>query len=148
MVQSNASSVQEYLDNLAPERRQVVEAVRSVILQNLPPGYEEGVQYGMISYYVPLSHYPNTYNKQPLSYVALASQKNYLSLYLMGLYADAETGAWFDSEYKKSGKKLNMGKSCVRFKKSEDLPLDLIGRVIAMTSIEDFIARYERSRSK
>jgi hypothetical protein len=92
MVQSNASSVQEYLDNLAPERRQVVEAVRSVILQNLPPGYEEGVQYGMISYFVPLSRYPNTYNKQPLSYVALASQKNYLSLYLMGIYAGAETG--------------------------------------------------------
>ena len=101
----------------------------------------------MIGYYVPLSRYANTYNKQHLSYAALASQKNYLSLYLMGVYADAETDVWFESEYKKSGKKLNKGKSCVRFKKPEDLPLDLIGQVIAMTSVEDFIARYERSRS-
>ena len=104
------------------------------------------MQYGMISYFVPLSRYPETYNGQALSYVALASQKNYVSLYLTSIYGNGPAEAWFREEYAKSGKKPNMGKSCVRFKKLEDLPLDLVGRAIALESVDDFLQRYEASR--
>lgn len=142
-----ATSVEAYLAGLTPERRAALETVRDVILQNLPDGYEEGVQYGMISYFVPLSRYPNTYNGQALSIAALASQKNYMSLYLMGVYGDGSKAEWFRQEYKKTGKRLDMGKSCVRFRTLDDLPLDLVGQAIAMHSVDDFIAMYERSRS-
>ena len=104
------------------------------------------MQYGMISYVIPLEKYPLTYNKQPLGYAALASQKNYMSLYLMNIYAKKETEQWFTEEYRASGKKLDMGKSCVRFKKLDDLPMDLIGKAVARTTVAEFIELYEASK--
>src|SRR5690606_32559995 len=106
-------------------------------------GYEEAMQYGMIGYCVPLSRYPDTYNGQPLGIAALASQKQYMSLYLMAVYGDPKTEAWFRDAFAKAGKKLDMGKSCVRFKTLEDLPLDVIGQAIARVSVEQYIARVE-----
>ena len=148
MAYSKAATVEEYLQELPAERRQTVEAVRKVILDNLPDGYEEAMQFGMISYVVPLERYPKTYNRQPLSYAALASQKNYVSVYLMNIYGDPETERWFTERYRASGKRLDMGKSCVRFRKLDDLPLDLVAEAVAMTSVESFIQLYETSRSK
>ena len=116
MARSEATTVEEYLDELTDDRRATVEAVRDVVRANLPDGYEETVQFGMISYVVPLERYPKTYNRQALQYAALASQKNYVSLYLMNVYGNQETERWFLDSYKASGKRLDMGKSCVRFK--------------------------------
>ena len=146
MTQSKAQTVDEYISELTPDRRDAIGEVRKVVLDHLPDGYLETMQYGMIGYVVPLDKYPVTYNKRPLAYAALASQKNYMSLYLMNVYGDAETERWFTEQYKASGKKLDMGKSCVRFKKLEDLPTDLIGEVIARTSVAEFIRWYEDSR--
>ena len=148
MAQSKAKTVEEYLAELSEDRRAAISTVRKVILDNLPTGYEETMQYGMIGYVIPLEDYPETYNGQALAYAALASQKNYMSLYLMNIYADSEAERWFIEQYKASGKKLNMGKSCVRFKKLEDLPVDLIGQAIARTSAVEFIERYETSRRR
>lgn len=148
MVQSSAQTVTEYLTSLPPERRTSIETIRKVILKNLPKGYEEVMQYGMIGYIVPFSLKPDTYNGQPLCYVALASQKNHLSLYLTNVYSDQKLSEWFTKEYKKSGKKLDMGKSCVRFKKLEDLPLDLIGKTVAMTPVNEFISLYDKARNQ
>ena len=146
LAQSNAATVDEYLAELPQDRREAIASVREVILQHLPPGYEETMQHGMIGYVIPLKSYPVTYNGQPLEYAALASQKNYMSLYLMNIYGDRETEQWFTERYAASGKKLNMGKSCVRFKVLDDLPTDLIGEAIARTTVADFIERYEASR--
>ena len=148
MARTKAKTVNGYLAELLPERREAIEAVRKVILDHLPDGFEETLQFGMIAYVIPLERYPETYNKQPLQYAALASQKNYMSLYLMNIYGDPETQQWFVDEYRASGKKLDMGKSCVRFNKLEDLPVDLIGEAIARTSVGDFIKLYEASRHR
>ncbi len=148
MARSSATTAKEYLDELSADRRSVVSAVRKVILRHLPKGYRESMNWGMISYEVPLDRYPNTYNGQPLSYAALAAQKNYFALYLMCVYQDPNQEAWLKKEFKKAGKKLDMGKSCVRFRKVEDLPLHVIGKIVASTSPEEFIARYEASRKK
>ena len=148
MAYSKAATVEEYLRELPAERRQTVEAVRTVILDNLPDGYEEAMQFGMISYVVPLERYPKTYNGQALSYAALASQKNYVSVYLMNIYSDVETERWFTERYRASGKRLDMGKACVRFKKLDDLPLDLIAEAVALTSVDSFIELYEESRAR
>jgi hypothetical protein len=148
MVQSKASTVQEYLDQLPEERRAVVSAVRDVVVRHLPAGYREVMNWGMISYEIPLERYPDTYNGQPLSYVALAAQKNHFALYLMCVYGDPVQEAWLREQFKKAGKKLDMGKSCVRFRKLEDLPLDAIGRVVGGTTPEKYIARYEAIRQK
>ena len=145
-MQSDAQSVDAYLAELPDDRRKVVEAVRAVILDNLPAGFEEGMQYGMIGYYVPLERYPMTYNGQPLGIAALASQKRHLSLYLMGIYGDDGESTWFRERWAETGKKLDMGKSCVRFRRPDDLALDVVGEAIARTSVDDFIAVYERSR--
>jgi sugar/nucleoside kinase (ribokinase family) len=146
MVQSKANTVADYLAQLPAERRQAIEAVRAVILENLPTGYEESMQFGMIGYAVPLSRYPKTYNGAPLNYAALASQKNHMAVYLMGCYGDEKLARWFETEFEKAGKKLDMGKSCVRFKKLDDLPLDLIGEAVARMPVDDFIALYERTK--
>ena len=148
MAQRTAKTVNEYIGALSPDRREAISAVREVILDHLPEGYEETMQYGMISYVIPLETYAVTYNGQPLEYAALASQKNYMSLYLMNIYGDQEVEHWFIERYRASGKKLDMGKSCVRFKKLDDLPLDLIGEAIARTSVLYFIQRYEASRRR
>jgi uncharacterized protein YdhG (YjbR/CyaY superfamily) len=137
-------TVDIYLKSLPQERREIIAELRKVILENLPEGYQEGMEYGMIAYYIPLSKYPETYNGQPLGYISIASNKNYISLYLMGIYGEGE--AEFKRAYKKTGKKLDMGKSCVRFTKLEDLPLELIAQTVAKYTPEQFIELYERSR--
>ena len=145
-MMSKASTVSEYLASLPPGDRADIAKVRGVIRRNLPKGYTEALQWGMICYAVPLSRYPDTYNGQPLCYAALAAQKNYHSLYLMNIYGTPAEEKEFRRRYEASGRRLDMGKSCVRFHAADDLPLDLIGAVIAKTSVDDFIARYEKSR--
>ena len=148
MARSNAATVREYLNELAPERREQMATVRQVVLENLPEGYQEAMNWGMISWEIPLARYPDTYNGQPLMYAALASQKNYMSLYLMCVYSHDDTRTDFEMRFKESGKKLNMGKSCVRFKKVEDLPMDLIADTISSTSVDDYIQSYEAARKR
>ena len=148
MVQSKATTVDQYLDELPPDRRETVAAIRELVLENLPAGYEETMSFGMIGYVVPFEIQAETYNGQPLEYVALASQKNYISLYLMNVYGHKETQEWFLKAYKASGKKLNMGKSCVRFKKIDDLPLDVIARVVSLTPMDEFVKAYRALRRK
>ncbi|HEX8151594.1 MAG TPA: DUF1801 domain-containing protein, partial [Thermoanaerobaculia bacterium] len=142
MARSTATTVDAYLAGLPDADRETLAAVRNAIKDNLPAGYEERINFGMISYEIPLSRYPKTYNKQPLTYAALAKQKNYFAVYLMGVYASEAEAQRFRDEYQKSGKKLDMGKSCVRFKKLDDLPLELIGKTIASVAPDEFIARY------
>lgn len=144
MVSSQAASVAEYLASLAEDRRKSLGIVRKLILKHLPKGYQEGIQYGMISYFVPLSIKPDTYNGQALAVASLASQKAHMSLYLMGLYIQPKLKAWFEKEYKKSGLKMDMGKSCIRFKSTDELQLELIAQVIASTSLEKFIEMHDR----
>lgn len=149
MVTSRATTVADYLASLPADRREPIGAVRDVILRNLPTGYEEGMQYGlMIGYYVPLSRYPDTYNGQPLGIAGIASRKGYMTLHLMSVYGDPAIRAWFEDAFRRSGKKLDMGKSCVRFKKLDDLPLDLVGQAIARVSVDDYIGFYEAEREK
>ena len=148
MAKSDAATVDAYLAELPEERRATVMRVRDVVLANLPEGYEETMSLGMPAYVVPLAAYPSTYNKQPLMYAALAAQKHYTSLYLMGVYTEPETERWFHDAYRASGKRLDVGKSCVRFKRAEDLPLDLIGAAIARITPARFIRRYEAVRAQ
>ncbi len=147
-MKSNATTVEEYLKGLPDDRREVIMAVRKVILANLPKGYEECMSYGMIGYVVPHSLYPKGYHcnpKLPLPYANLASQKGYMSLYLMTVYGDPKTEQWFRKAWQAAGKKLDMGKACVRFKRLEDVALEVVGQVIARTSVKDYIARVEAS---
>ena len=146
MVKSTASTVQNYLDELPEDRRNVVSQVREVVLQNLPEGYQESLNWGMITYEIPLARYPKTYNKQPLAYVALAAQKNHYALYLMCVYQNSEQEAQLRADFQKAGKKFDMGKSCLRFRKLEDLPMDVIARLVASTTPDEFIQQYEQSR--
>jgi uncharacterized protein YdhG (YjbR/CyaY superfamily) len=141
MVSSHAQTVDQYLAELPPDRRAVVAAVRDHVNAHLPPGYVESMAFGMIGWGVPLSRYPDTYNGQPLGYVALAAQKNAYSLYLMGCYMYPEQDAALKAAYAKAGKKLDMGKSCLRFKSLDGLLLDDIGRIIASTPVDEFVAR-------
>lgn len=144
MATGTATTPDEYIASLPEDRRVAVQAVRDVINANLPQGYREGMQYGMIAWYVPLERFPDTYNGQPLGLVSLASQKNHLSLYLNSVYGDRETEAWFRKRWAATGKKLDMGKSCVRFRRLEDLPLDVIGETIARADLDSFIGSYEQ----
>jgi uncharacterized protein YdhG (YjbR/CyaY superfamily) len=148
MVQSAAPTVEEYLAELPAERREAVARVREVVNENLPKGYEEGMQYGMIGWYIPLQRYPETYNGEPLGIVALAAQKRHYSLYLHSIYADPAERRWFERAYADSGHKLDAGKSCVRFRRLEDLPLDVIAEAVSRTSVDDYIERYEASRRR
>ena len=142
MVSSDATTPDEYLAELAPDRRAAIAAVRDVVRRNLPEGFEEGMQFGMIAYYVPLDRFPNTYNGRPLGLAAIASQKNHMAIYLNNVYGDRETERRFRERYAASGKKLDMGKSCVRFRKLDALPLEVIGTTIAETNLERSVARY------
>jgi hypothetical protein len=146
MVTSDAATPEEYLASLPPDRREAISAVRDVIRRNLPDGFEEGMQFGMIGYYVPLERFPDTYNGKPLGLAALASQKNHMALYLNNVYGDPKTERRFRERYAASGKKLDMGKSCVRFTRLDALPLDVIGRTIADTDVDSFLARYKEAR--
>ena len=148
MVSSRATTVEEYLEELPEERRAVVSAVRDLVARNLPEGYRESMSWGMISYCIPLERYPNTYNQQPLGYVAIAAQKNHYSLYLMGVYADSEREKQLREAFRLAGKKLDMGKSCLRFKKLDDLPLEAVGEVISSLPVDEYIAYYEAARAQ
>lgn len=145
---SSKKTVTEYLKSLPEDRRVVMTAVRKVILDNLPEGYKE-VMDGMICYVVPLNRYPAGYlgkKHTPLPYIGLASQKNHMSLYLINVYENKEIEEWFMAAFKATGKRLDLGKCCVRFRKIENLPLELISEVVASTSVQETIESYERGR--
>lgn len=146
MVSSAAKTIDAYLAELPPERRAVVETVRDVVNVHLPPGYEETMHWGMISWEVPLSRYPVTYNKQPLSFVALAAQKNSYSLYLMAVDGGSQREQQLRDAAAALGRTLDMGKCCVRFKQPEHLPLQAVGALIASLPVEAWIAQYEAAR--
>ena len=148
MARSEATKVEDYIAELPPERSEVVAAVRRVIRKHLPKGYVETMNWGMIAYEVPLSRYPDTYNGQPLMYLALAAQKNNYALYLTCVNSDKARESELRQAFLDAGKKQDMGKSCVHFRKIDDLPLPAIGRIIASTPVDAFIARYEASRRK
>lgn len=144
-----AATPEEYISQLPPDRKDSFNKLRETILQNLPAGYEEGIQYGMLGYYVPLSIYPKGYRgnrKQPLPFTNLASQKNYIALYHSGLYAQPELLKWFKANYPKHcHTKLDMGKSCVRFKKMDSIPFDLIAQLMQKITVNEWIQLYEGS---
>jgi uncharacterized protein YdhG (YjbR/CyaY superfamily) len=140
-MKSSAKTIKEYLAEMDPERREAIVKVRETILANLPNGYEEAMNWGMITYQVPLEIYPDTYNKQPLMYAALANQKNHMAVYLTGIYMDENLNQDFEQKYKETGKRYDVGKSCVRFRKLDDLPLELIGESIKAISMEEFVER-------
>lgn len=147
-MQSKAKNVREYLASLPSEQREVLAAVRTVILANLDGGFQEAMQYGMVGYSVPHSRYPAGYHcdpKQPLPFAALAAQKNAISLHLMGLYMNPTELKWFTEAWRATGKKLDMGKACVRFKKLDDVALDVVGQAFRRISAAAWIATYEAS---
>jgi uncharacterized protein YdhG (YjbR/CyaY superfamily) len=148
MVSSGASTVQQYLDELADERRSDVEVVRDMILENLPEGYVEEMRWGMITFEVPLSTYPETYNGKPLMFVALAAQKRHLSLYLTNVAFVRGGEEAFKETYLATGKKLDMGRSCLRFKKADDLAMDVIAASIRDMPVALFVEQYEASRAR
>ena len=139
MVSTTTTTPTDYLASLPPDRREIISAVRDLILRNLPEGYQETINWGMLSYEVPLENYPDTYNKKPLSYIGLAAQKNYNSLYLMSVYQNPADYQELMDAFAAMGVKPDMGKSCIRFKKLEQLPLDTISRLIAKISVKEFI---------
>ncbi len=146
-MRSNASTVEEYLTELPEERRAAIEAVRQVILKNLPGGYEEVMNWGMITYQVPLETYANTHNMKPLMYAALAAQKNHMAVYLTAIYMNEKASREFEEAYVATGKRYDVGKSCVRFKELVDLPLELIGESIASLQVSEFGDRVNEARS-
>lgn len=141
---STATTVQQYLDDLPADRRTAIEAVRRTILDNLPAGMEEAVEWGMLTYQVPLESSGPTYNGKPLMYAALANQKRHMALYLTSVYADADQLERFRQRYLDTGKRLDMGKSCVRFRTLDDLPLEVVGDMIAAITVEEFLALAQR----
>ncbi len=146
-MKDSFESVEEYIDQLPKDRQKPIRMIRKKILDNLPPGFEEMILYGMIGYVIPFSIYPKGYHVDPslpLPFINLASQKNYISLYHYGIYAFPKTLDWFESEYPKYIKtKLNMGKSCIRFKNIENIPYELIGDLCQKITVEEFIQKYE-----
>ena len=148
MVSSLAKTVTKYIEELPVERKEIVKKLRSAIRKNLATGYKEVMEFGMICYVIPLTKYPNTYNKKPLVYCALASQKQYVSLYLSCVYVDKKTRIEFEESYRKSGKKLNAGASCIRFKTMQEIPFDVVNKAIKKFSVKQFIEIYEKSRVK
>lgn len=147
-MKSDAATVAEYLDSLPEDRRKALKKVRAAIRKHLPTGYQETMQYGGISYVIPLKRSGKTYNGQPLALATLASQKNYMALYLNNVYGDPELESWFRDAYAAAGKRLDMGKSCVRFKRLEDLPLDVVGEAVARTPVATLLERYAASRAR
>jgi hypothetical protein len=142
-------SVEQYFAALEPERRAALQTVRKLIARRMPKGYEQTLQYGMPTWVVPLATYPAGYlgkKDVPLPYVSLAAQKQHMAVYLMGVYGDPRLLKSFTAAWKKSGKKLDMGKSCLRFKSVEDLALDALGDAIASVPVLEYVERYERAR--
>ena len=144
---SDAKTPDEYINSLPEDRKVSIEKLRNVILKNLPKGFQEGMNYGMLGYYVPHSIYPKGYHckpTDPLPFMGFASQKNTINFYHMGIYANKDLYDWFVAEYPKySTRKLDMGKSCIRFKKFDEIPFDLIGELVTKISVEDWITTYE-----
>lgn len=147
-----ANTIKEYIDALPEDRQKVIKKIRSVVKKNLPKGFKETLSYNMIGWVVPLSKYPDGYHCKadtPLPFINLASQKNFVALYHSGVYADPKLYKWFTNEYPKhSDRKLDMGKSCIRFKKMDDIPYDLIGELVSKITVEDWIAQYEKNIKK
>ena len=147
-MQSTAVSVEEYFDSLPEERQKPMKELRKVIKKNLPKGFKEVMSYGMVGYVVPHSIYPDGYHcdpKLPLPFMCLASQKNFISFYHMGVYSDKKILDWFTSEYAKRVKgKLDMGKSCIRFKNPDQIPFELVGELVSKISVDDWIKTYEK----
>ncbi len=147
-MQSKATTVEAYVAELPEDRQKVINEFRKVVKKNMPKGFQECMNYGMIGWVVPHSKYPGGYHcnpKDPLPFMGLASQKNSVNFYHMGIYGDPKLLKWFTDEHAKaSPKKLDMGKSCVRYKKAEDMPLKLIGELAAKISVDEWIARYEK----
>lgn len=149
-MQSKAATVDAYLASLPDDRRAAIQAVRKVFLDHIDPGYAEGMSYGMIGYSVPHSLYPAGYHcdpRQPLPFAGLASQKQHMSLYLMGCYGSPSLRAWFKAAWEKTGKKLDMGQACVRFKKVDDLALDVLAEAIRRMPVKKYVAEYESQRA-
>ena len=151
-MQYDVKSVEEYIAALPKDRKPIIEKLRKVILDNLPEGYQEQLSYGMIGYVVPLSRYPKGYHAkkgEPLPFLSLASQKNYIALYHMGLYGKPKLEEWFVKEYAdRVPNKLDMGKSCIRFKNPDHIPYDLVAELCQKMSVDEFIAIYEDSLNK
>ena len=148
MGAGKVTTAKEYLASLPAERRRSLEAVRKVILEHLPKGYKESVGFGVLTYAIPLEVFPDTYNKAPLAIACLAAQKNHNSLYLMGAYGDPKQRKALEDGFRKAGKKLDMGKSCVRFKSADDLPMDVIATAIGAIPPDKYIKIYEASRTR
>lgn len=151
-MQYKANSPEEYINQAPEERKEILKKLQKIINQNLPKGFEEGIQYGMIAYYVPHEIYPNGYHcnpKEPLPFLSFASQKNSINLYHSGIYAIPEIHDWFVAEYPKHCKrKLDMGKSCIRFKKMEEIPFELIGQLCTKLTVNQWINTYETAIKK
>ena len=148
-MQYEVNTVKEYIEALPEDRKPVIEKLRQVILSNLPDGFEEQISYGMIGYVVPLSRYPQGYhvkNNEPLPFLALASQKNHIAAYHMGLYGNQALEAWFINEYaQRVPTKLDMGKSCIRFKNPDHIPYDLIAELCQKITVDEYINAYEQA---
>ncbi|WP_298121013.1 DUF1801 domain-containing protein [Flavobacterium sp.] len=151
-MQSSAKTPDQYISELPEDRKEVMQKLRDVTLKNLPKGFEEQMSYGMLGYVVPHSIYPNGYHcntKDPLPFFAIASQKNSINIYHMMVYSDKNLHDWFSSEYPKYCKsKLDMGKSCIRFKKIDDIPFELIGELLSKITVEQWISEYEKVLKK
>ncbi len=151
-MQSKATTVDQYIQELPDDRREAMQKLRAIILKNLPEGFSEEMGYGMIGYVIPHSIYPDGYHctpKLPLPFANIASQKNFVAFYHMGIYAEPKILAWFLEEYpKNSTAKLDMGKSCIRFKKMDQIPFELIGKLMCKISVQDWIETYETNYKK
>ncbi len=150
-MQSRAKTVKQYIDELPPDRKEAIQKLRKAIRDNLPKGFEEEMSYGMIGYVVPKSIYPKGYHttpELPLPFMNIASQKNFVAVYHMLVYTDPELKEWFTTAYAKACKtKLDMGKSCIRLKKTEDIPYELIGKLAGKVTVKEWIQRYEANLS-
>jgi uncharacterized protein YdhG (YjbR/CyaY superfamily) len=151
-MQSNSKTPQEYVASLPEDRKIAIEKLRKTMISNLPDGFHEEMSYGMLGYVVPHSLYPNGYHcnpKLPLPFINIASQKNFIALYHMGIYLDSELFDWFVSEYSKVVKtKIDMGKSCIRFKKMDEIPYKLIGELASKMPVLKWISMYEKVLKK
>ena len=148
MARSSATTVAAYLKELPPERRKLVQVLRADVKSNLPAGYVEAMNWGMISYEIPLKTFPDTYNKQPLSYAAIANQKHYVSLYLSCVYMDPVLRDRFAESFEQQGLPFDAGKSCIRFKEGSKIPNDLVAEAVGMFTPAEFIEVYRASRAR
>lgn len=150
-MQSKAATVPEYLASLPEDRRAILDSLRAIILKNIDKGFEERMGYGMMGYAVPHSIFPAGYHcdpKQPLPFAGMASQKQGISLYMMGLYMDPSLKNWFVTAWKATGKKLDMGAACIRFKRLEDVPLDVVAEAFRRMKLKQYVATYEANLAK